>query len=294
MFFSSKQFADYLNGGNNGGNYVRARVLQQMGKTGNRDGSISDEDADTYLTGIKAAITKRQRTYNNTENLSKWLRPWEVVPELATFAPPAGDFGVGVEVELGFNTMRDAQFVAEHIADWEYVTLDWEGPSYPIEATFAPHLLSDFHNSLPVKYLNFLATIPDRIYPHEQDSLTGTHVNVSYNDGSNRAGWHYSQESLNTINAHIGYMRHDDQVKYFGRRPYSVGHGQYSWIEWKLFNSQTDAARLQQYVNVAVELTRMAYTMQSHQITQEVFNAALETGYNMPIVQADTTVSLAA
>ena len=42
-------------------------------------------------------------------SVTKWLRPWDVVPKLKNFWPEADDFGVGVEIEYGFCSEEDAQ-----------------------------------------------------------------------------------------------------------------------------------------------------------------------------------------
>ena len=71
--------------------------------------------------------------------------------------------------------------------------------------------------------------------------------------------------------------------KYFGRIPYGYGYvretsnGRF-FIEWKLFNSTSEAATLKRYINIAVALTDLMYSSQS--ITRESVMIALEYGYN--------------
>ena len=45
-------------------------------------------------------------------DLWKWYRPWDVVPKLRDFQAPEGDYGIGVEVEMGFRSERAAQTIA--------------------------------------------------------------------------------------------------------------------------------------------------------------------------------------
>jgi len=52
--------------------------------------AILDRDYDTIVHDCDDA---------DYTSVTKWLRPWDVVPKLKNFWPEADDFGVGVEIE---------------------------------------------------------------------------------------------------------------------------------------------------------------------------------------------------
>lgn len=305
MYFSAKQYQNYLNNRNNPmAGYARSSFAAMLGAkefvTKNPYGDIisrmpegyqvTEEQAAVVLEKVKTALVKREYAVGNV-SMGKWLRPWTVVPELAAFHPPAGEFAAGVEVELGFTSKAAAQRAAAVLIEMDHVTLDWEGPAEPIEATFPPHIVSDMHNSYAVKYLDYLASVPKDIYSHDPGSYTGTHINVSYTPTEGTGG-HGARHLEQVNNVLRGVLNSAEQQKYFGRRPYNYGfmRGErgHQWIEWKLFNSQTDSDRLQQYVNIAVELTRLSYG--SVMPTVETVKAALEAGFNKPIVSSKKAV----
>lgn len=225
--------------------------------------------------------------------LSKWLRPWEVVPELKNFQAPAGDYSVGIEVEYGFRSQRDAAFIANVIKNWRYVTMDSEGGPNGIEVTFAPTLYSKFGpESQACRYLKLLQKEAARVYQHDPRSCIGTHVNVSfagYDSADStlyhrmrrlnaycdtRNGWLYSGYRVEDENP----LTLEEQTKYFGRMPYEAMNMQATHVEFKLFDSVTDWKKLRKYVNISVALMELMFS--DAEINRDVVIETLERGYN--------------
>lgn len=210
----------------------------------------------------------------------KWLRPWTVVPELANFKPPEGDFGIGVEVEMGFNSRQDASFFVDKMKNWRHVAFDseggcWEGgrSSWGVETTFAPFLYSKMSNDRQAfRYLKLLEDNASRIFPHRSSSIVGTHINVSTPRGS--AGYYRVRQ----VSRYLDYLDMNQKLKYFNRDPYDYGFEQGTHVEWKLFNSVPDRAALRRYINIAVALTALAAG--TEMISDMTVLAALESGYN--------------
>lgn len=232
-----------------------------------------------FLSKTKELIYAR----NATNAPRKWLRPWNVVPALKDLNTPVGEYAVGVEIELGFVTLEAAQQVAQHIKDWKYITLDFEGGENPIEVTFPPINYKKFgKKSQPMRYLKYLQENAHLVTQHAADHMVGTHINVS--KGGSRVNTH-------RLRILCGIMAHFDgahKLKYFGRAQpyrYGVSHGTdrndpytAKYIEWKLFNSDTDPATLQRYVRIAVALTSLVYNQRV--VTTDLVLATLEKAYN--------------
>lgn len=291
MYFSGPVFAAYVNKVDEDG-YDNCRYLRQqihLDFAGvNSVGPVSDELATLYVN------REQERIYNRDSQASgKWYRPWDVVPELRNWSAPAGDFGVGVEVEMGFNSRADARHIAQMVKDWEYMTLDFEGGDYPIEATFPPVLYSTFADSMAVKYTNILKENESRIVKHRETAYVGTHMNVSVGGGLLNNGRIYQLERTlrdmfdDRDNYHLA-------KRYFGREPYDYCFGQgieneddedgmgtsmARWVEYKLFNSQLDSKRLMQYADIAVSLTKLLVS--SEPINTGNVHIALEEGYSI-------------
>ena len=289
MYFSVKQYHSYLN--DTRGNAYAHHVRQQLNLPNNA--VITLDLARKSLRHIKKLIALRQSlissdntpgvAHNTYIGLGKWIRPWHAVPELINFRAPAGDFGVGVEVEMGFRTLAAAQTVANHIKNWKYVTLDFEGGVHPIEATFPPMIYSKISKRSQVyRYLKFLQANPELVATNQ--GQVGTHVNVSC-AGLAEAVALDRLHSINTQLVNIVNRNHEDAVKYFGRRPYGYGYVRGAatsrFIEYKLFNSQLDPRRLMQYINIAVELTKLS--VDTVVVNEASVRAALEAGYNKHI-----------
>lgn len=289
MYFSAKQYHSYLTTAPNGAAYSY-HVRQQLNLPHNAP--ITLDLAKKSLRHIKKLIANRQpvMTVANTPGvgpdtyigLGKWIRPWHAVPELINFRAPAGDFGVGVEVEMGFRSLVAAQTVANYIKDWKYVTLDFEGGTFPIEATFPPMIYSKISKRSQVyRYLKFLQANPELVASNQ--GQVGTHVNVSCAGFDDAA--HTRLQSINIQLGNIVSRNHEDAVKYFGRRPYGYGYvrgtRENRFIEYKLFNSQLDPRRLMQYINIAVELTKLS--VDTVVVDETSVRAALEAGYNKHI-----------
>lgn len=203
----------------------------------------------------------------------KFLRPWTVVPHLANFEVPDGDFGVGIEVEYGFRTEEDFRFIADKIKDWKYITLDKEGGRIPLEVTFPPTLYSKWgHNSQAMRYLYLLKKEEART--EHRGHNVGTHVNIS-------AGGH----PISSYSGRCGYMSAELQrmgselhQRYFNRTPYGYLFPQVHGVEYKLFNSEPDPKQLIKYVEVAIAIHRLLIA-RDVPITQTSVRLACETGY---------------
>lgn len=272
MYFTAKELADYANRDS----YNRQYLRERFGERG-QGGTMEVKEARAILKKVHGALVARDSRYIFSTGLAKWLRPWHVVPALANFTAPEGDFSVGVEVEQGFVSRQAMSTIAEKIIRWKYVTLDWEGGTYPIEATFPPTLYSKFSSkSQVVRYTKIL---------QENEALiarggnnVGTHVNVGCRDF-----WQLSRngDRIATINS---YLRHtlteDEKFHYFGRRqPYGYGYGNRNFVEWKLFRSTSDPQKLKSYVHIGVALTKLAVSGEG--ITEASVRAALESGYSL-------------
>lgn len=262
MFFTAKELHSYIT--TSGDEYEMARAE-------GRYASITDYENPAHfsLAKAKAAIKRMRkavvdRSWDNGDAFftGKWLRPWDVVPKLRNFRPPQGEYGIGIEVEMGFNSLQDASYIADQIKDWKYIAVDREGGTHPIEATFPPVLLSKFNNSQAVRYLRLLKKNEDRVYAHGVAASVGTHVNVS--SGTTREfGWDWVEDMQSVLSeichGHVNRGRDAEFcLKYFGRRcPYGTVYSRGNYLEYKLFNSTTSTKQLKKYVAVAVELTKM-------------------------------------
>ena len=215
-------------------------------------------------------------------SVTKWLRPWDVVPKLKNFWPEADDFGVGVEIEYGFRSEEDAQWIANKVQHWKYITLDYEGGDFPIEATFPPVAYSKLSSrSQALRYCKLLTQESRRTETHTPNDCVGTHVNVSKGSGvMASATLHNRVHSMSVVLCDLDAT---ELRKYFGRIPYGYGYVRGTsngriFIEWKLFNSTSEAATLKRYINIAVALTDLVYS--SRDLTRENVMIALEYGYN--------------
>lgn len=297
MFFSAKQFMSWANSSRINYTSVRYNYGQEDNVrhfgSGTALVSYSQEpltlkECQHLLREVKAAIADRD--VNRYSMLGKWYRPWMVVPELINWRAPAGDFGVGVEVEMGFRDRDAARTVANHIKNWKYVAIDYEGGRDPIEATFAPIRYSKLSSkSQVIRYLKYLNTVRNLVVNHSNNTAVGTHVNVSVGDHVTLTLFGSRLREVNNQLSNICSRRDqygdftgtsESAGKYFGRYPYGWGNlGGSKFIEWKLFNSQLDPKRLIQYIDIAVALTKLVVTT-SIPVTQDSVLAALEEGYN--------------
>ena len=226
-----------------------------------------------------AAVGSKPAIFDYSLYLHKWERPWNIVPKLRNFVPPAGDFGVGVEVEMGFNSRTAASDVVSAIRHWKHIAIDHEGGTHGVEATFPPVLYSKFGKRSQVsRYLQLLnERFEERCVHHMQNHYVGTHVNVSYYSTTTNNS-QVNGSRLNLVNNYLSRLDRSQNVRYFGRDPYRLGMDQSRWIEWKLFNSVTNWKVLRRYVDIAVSLT--ALVAADTEITQEAVMAALDAGYN--------------
>ena len=265
MFFSAKDL--YLHLQDNAGDYE-----YETGQT------LSFSSVRRYVKTAKEAIVRRDGylgTEYRGECIYKWYRPWEVVPKLKEFSPPVGDYGIGVEVEMGFISTAAASTIANLIKNWRWIAIDIEGGSHPIEATFPPVLYSKLSNKSQVfRYLKLLRDNQSLVEKHNDSSCVGTHINVSKGGVTN-----YNTIRLTQLREQVYALSYEDQKRYFGRRPYAVANcGSGKYLEFKLFNSTTDGKALKRYINIAVALTDLITSRDT--INQENVIAALELGYN--------------
>lgn len=225
------------------------------------------------LRTAKAKIANRD---HDNYKYGKWYRPWDVVPKLRNWSAPEGDFGVGIEVEMGFQSREAAARIAHAVKNWKYITLDFEGGTHPIEATFPPTCYSKFGDkSQAVRYVKLLQENADLVVHHDESSMVGTHVNVSKGGVGS-----YSNDRIEYVNHVISYhLSHEQKRRFFGRsRPYGLINNQDRFMEMKMFNSTIDPEAVKRYVNVAVSLAKLITSTDT--INNDSVVAALETGYN--------------
>lgn len=235
-----------------------------------------------YVKACKKAILSRDLEVDEYANyLNKWDRPWHVVPAIKNFKPPVGDYGIGIEVEMGFTSLENAQYIAQAISNWRHIAIDEEGGSFPLEVTFPPFLYSKLSaKSQPCRYLQLLKKNKRRVEKHHGDyDSVGIHVNVSKGGVSRYDNYRICE--VNDILEERLSLR--QWHKYFGREPYGYGndYGKKDVIEWKMFNSVTDYKVLKRYINIAVALTDLVAS--DVNITKEVVMNALNLGYNKPV-----------
>lgn len=274
MYFTAKQLHDYATERSRTGNsYMLRRIRQEMNVS-----TITPAVVKKYHKAHIDAIVNRDTNVMVPAGLqhyavAKWYRPWDVVPALRDWAPPVGEFGIGIEVELGFNTIEDARTVASKVKNWRHITLDFEGGTHPIEATFPPMLYNKFGpRSQACRYLKLVAEL-NGYRRHAEGHCVGTHVNVS------KGGHRFSEYNVDDVNDMLQRLTEGEKAKYFGRsRPYGYGNTSGKFVEWKLFNSTTDWKRLRQYVDVAVELTELC--SRDGRVTISDVREALERGFN--------------
>jgi len=290
MFVSAKEFQRYINSDDDNASYYRIMAIALSTpnyltyggcslKYHRRNHKVSLNAARKALARIKNSVVTREPTIRipqgGSYSVVKWLRPWDAVPHLKRFEVPEGDYGIGVEVEYGFQTLDSARLIARTIKNWKYVALDFEGGMNGIETTFAPVLYSKLNkNSQCFRYLKLLQQNHNLLYNHDTRQMVGTHVNVSTHDNA-----FYGISQMNGILR--DQLTFDEKFKYFGREPYSYLHGQGRFIEFKLFNSVAEPDRLRQYIDEAVELTKLLECANSGPMfSVDNVRAALERGYN--------------
>lgn len=263
MFFSAKELVEYSKDAPYGINHARSAAgLERKYDGRHSEAPLTLREARTIMRKVKATVVARHGHGDEVSFLYKWLRPWDVVPALANWRAPEGEYGIGVEVEMGFVSREAASTIADKIKNWKYIAIDYEGGLHPIEATFPPVVLSKFSRSQAVRYLKLLKEDEHLVAPHDRNSMVGTHINVSSGStpqfDENRVRSMYA--ALNALSD--AYDRRSQAsvtfcLTYFGRRPYGSCYNQEGYIEYKLFNSTTDAKELKKYVAVAVALTKM-------------------------------------
>lgn len=273
MFFSAKEFYNFCS--------TRPGAVDEVRDYFNLpyNARVTKKQFSKYLGVVKQAIVDRQHTIETDTGdeitISKWYRPWVVVPALRNYEAPLGEYAVGIEIEFGFRSQDASRLVAEHIANWRYVALDYEGGSNPIEATFAPVEYNKFNgNSQASRYLKFLHTNRHLVTQHGLYSMVGTHINVS------KGGARPDASRRILANSYMSDLSADQKLKYFGRStPYAyTRQGDGNYVECKMFNSVTDWKRLRQYVDIAVSICDLIYS--SRHISATSVLRALEAGYN--------------
>lgn len=275
MFFSAHEFMMFANSYE--GMYTRRACFETYRP-------ITLKQARSIMRLVRNSIVERNMQprvegYNTYLSLYKWLRPWDVVPKLRDFAPPPGEYGVGVEVECGFIDDAAASFIADKIKNWKYVAIDHEGGDHPIEATFPPFIYSKMRNdrTQALRYIKLLSDNSSLVAPN--DGWVGFHVNVS-KGGADGKCVTIDYARLDRINYALDDLSYREYLKYFNREPYGklYSQGGYRWVEMKLFDSTTDVATARRYIHIAVALADLLYS--DRRITGESVRAALEAGYN--------------
>lgn len=298
MYFTTKQFHTWVNDENRRyesrqerAYYLRRNFARALGLNRNTmQGSTFNHRTNRYdypnshpltLAECRAILREAHAALAARDNrmgeygLSKWYRPWDVVPALKNIEAPEGDYTVGVEVEMGFLTREAAATIARQIIRWKHVTLDVEGGTYPIEATFPPTLYSKFGDrSQVVRYINILSE--NRQLINHQGTAVGTHVNVGCRNFDRKTN---HGDRIAHVSDVLRDLPHELMVRYFGRRPYGYGftQGGNRWVEWKLFDSTCDVDRFKSYVHVAVGLT--AFACGTAEINRANVVEALEQAY---------------
>ena len=240
---------------------------------------VTLQQAAKYLRRAKKAILNRTYNADGIYIPRKWHRPWRIVPSLANWRPPEGDFGVGVEIEMGFRRIQDAAYIANKCSKMKYVTADHEGGSYPIEMTFPPTRYSKLNNrSAVMRYIDLLNNEVHRVVRHAANECVGTHINVSVPSGQ-RLNWPRLRGISNELNYSLTW---EEKRKYFGRGvPYGyINSGDCGdhYCEMKMFNSTIDKVEFKRYIHIAVELVKLAQSNET--ISRNNVIAALERGYN--------------
>ena len=272
MFFSVNELykACQTNGA------VRADIADYLGMS--YGVKINKSGVRNYVRACKQAIVDRHTRIDVDDGdaiyLGKWFRPWEIVPSLANFRAPDGEYAVGVEVEMGFTSREASRNIAQTIQHWKHIALDYEGGTYPIEATFPPVLYSKYGpKSQASRYLKLLAAPNSGVAQHSAGALIGTHVNVS------KGGARIDRNRLYDLSAGIALLTASEKAKYFGRgSPYGYAYNQGDYVEFKMFNSTTDWKKLRRYVDVAVALATLLYG--DGTINPSSVAAACEAGYS--------------
>lgn len=272
MFFSAKELHSYIN-----------RDDLDSWQVGTLRRNIGDytslKAVSAYLKVVKDNIVERRAVASingSMEYLSKWYRPWDVVPSLANIRAPEGDYLVGVEVERGFTSREAAQSIVEKIKNWKYIAVDIEGGTTPIEATFPPFLYSKMSSKRQVfRYLKLLRENENLLVQHTSRSV-GMHINIS----KGGAAHHSSDRAWQVSEVIENELGQEEYFKYFDRTPYGFCYVQEtntnSYIEYKLFNSVTSNRKLRRFINTAVALTDLITG--TEYISESSVRAALEIG----------------
>lgn len=277
MYFSANEFYNYLASKSA---WTREEAIFDAGEEAFTKRAV----ARIHKRAIEAVMARESDGYceeNGREYYSsvwKWYRPWEVVPSLKNWQAPAGDFGVGIEIELGFDSWSHVNGIMKAVRHWKYITMDFEGcGNYPIEATFPPVCYSKFGpKSQACRYLKL---VDGKAVEHDEEEMVGTHINVSVGGRAHRD----NRVRRDAVNSIIEYYNDDfgteRQEKYFGRRPYGGIRSANTHYECKMFNSVTDWKVLRRYVDISIELVKLIES-------EEVINAssviaACERGYSL-------------
>lgn len=277
MYFSANEFYDYLNGCQP---WLRDEVICDAGESKFTKRAV----ARIHKRAIEAVMSRESDTYYEEggkeyyTDVWKWYRPWDVVPSLKSWQAPAGDFGVGIEIELGFDSRRHVNSIMKAVRHWKYITMDFEGcGDYPIEATFPPVCYSKF--SPKSQACRYLKLVDGKALEHDEEEMVGTHINVSVGGRAHRDNAARRQSVNSIIEYYHNGFGAEHQEKYFGRRPYGGIRTAGTHYECKMFNSVTDWKVLRRYVDISIELIKLIES-------EEVINAssviaACERGYSL-------------
>lgn len=269
MFFSARQLYD-------------SSIVNQWELTDfdGKDLPVSLNRIKAYVRACKKAIVNREQyasanDYSDGVDVFKWLRPWHVVPSLAEFKAPDGEYAVGVEVEACFSDRGKA--VANKVQHWKNIAIDFEGNAEMMEVTFPPTLYNKMSSKQQhFRYLKLLSKDSTWLDHNDEDcdaGFVGIHVNVS------KGGCDVNYDRVGRVTDELRELSEEENLKYFGREPYSYANSYGgNYVEFKLFNSTTDSKVLRRYIHIAVALADIIYGEQ--EITIDLVRSALSTAYN--------------
>lgn len=295
MFFSAKEVHAYcVANPDQFGNLRRYADSEKIQHGDARWRNLTLRETAKCLADVRRKILTRP---THTSYPTKWLRPWDVVPALRDFRPAEGDFGVGIEIEYGFNTRQDFEYIGNKIKDWKYIALDYEGAGVPLEVTFPPVLYSKFgSNSQAMRYLSLLKREEARLCVSH--ATVGTHVNISTHLPTNdysprvggvcRVGGYGGFQPDTTVNGCLQRLSNAEKLRYFNREPYGYIDMQRHGMEFKLFHSEPDTKQLVKYVEVSVALAKLIIDFDTP-ITMEAVRAACEAGYQLACKKTKVT-----
>lgn len=241
----------------------------------NTDGqALTLEQAEAGIAALKNGLT-----FALGYTFAKWHRPWELYrseEELPNRLKLSRDkVWVGVEIEIGARSVSAMHGIRQYLLNnFEFVTADREGGSYPIEATFPPCEMGKLlaKNSYISRYYTDVLTT-NQVVNHTSNAMVGTHFNISTpHTRRSSHGADVLAANSNTLIEQLlaeshtatpsGNARHNAAGtlvhKLFGRYPYGVAYSRGKFVEYKLFNSTRNPEHFAWYARVMKALIKGA------------------------------------